>query len=257
MNPEHRQLPYNIRFDWGRTGADVITPGADISVVVDVLSFTTSLSIAIDAGINVFPYDRYDTSADQYAKEKNATLAVRRGAHAAGSVSLSPDTIRSAHGMTRLVLPSPNGSTIARALNASASHCLGASLRNAHAVASWIAQNFSPGTVVSVIAAGERWPDGSLRPAAEDLWGAGAVIAHLLDECPNWTPSPEAELAALAWRGVADRISTVLHQSASGRELIALGYAVDVEIAAEVDKSQSVPLLIGDRFQHAHGAAMS
>jgi len=32
---------------------------------------------------------------------------------------------------------------------------------------------------VMVVAAGERWPNGSLRPAAEDLWGAGAVLHTL------------------------------------------------------------------------------
>ena len=46
-----------------------------------------------------------------------------------------------------------------------------ASLRNAEAVGAWIGeQDYNS---VAVVAAGERWPDGSLRPALEDLLGAG------------------------------------------------------------------------------------
>ena len=33
-----------VRFDWGPTGAAAIAAGADVAVVVDVLSFTTTLS---------------------------------------------------------------------------------------------------------------------------------------------------------------------------------------------------------------------
>ncbi|WP_260850992.1 hypothetical protein [Rhodococcus sp. WB9] len=43
----------------------------------------------------------------------------------------------------------------------------------------WIARHCTSTSVVSVIAAGEKWPGGELRPAIEDLWGAGAVLSAL------------------------------------------------------------------------------
>lgn len=256
MIPEHRQLPYDVRFDWGLTGAGAAAADSpagkvDVAVVIDVLSFTTTLSVAIDAGIEVLPYPSHDDSALRYATDNNADLAVTRNAYTFGSVSLSPSTIRSAQSVTRLVLPSPNGSTISYALRSTAGLCVGASLRNARATAVWIAQSYPHSAVVSVIAAGERWPDGTLRPSIEDLWGAGAVIGHLIDMSPTRSPSPEAEVAAQAWRSIAGQASSALHRSASGQELIAAGYVQDVEIAAEVDQSQSVPVLTGDHFRDA------
>jgi 2-phosphosulfolactate phosphatase len=41
---------------------------------------------------------------------------------------------------------------------------------------------------------------------------------------------------------------TALRDCASGHELVALGYECDVEIAAEVDATDVVPVLRDDRF---------
>jgi 2-phosphosulfolactate phosphatase len=71
----------------------------------------------------------------------------------------------------RLVLPSPNGSSIAYALGSSAGICLGASLRNARAVAGWIADNHTQETVVAVIAAGEN---GRTAPCGRQWKTSGA-----------------------------------------------------------------------------------
>jgi 2-phosphosulfolactate phosphatase len=96
---------------------------------------------------------------------------------------------------------------------------------------------------ITVIAAGERWPDGSLRFAIEDLIGAGAVIEGL-----GGSKSPEASLAEAAFRDGESSIKDLLQECASGRELIERGFERDVELAAELNVSEAVPGLADGRF---------
>nr|WP_296770493.1 2-phosphosulfolactate phosphatase [Rhodococcus sp. (in: high G+C Gram-positive bacteria)] len=250
-NTQHRQQPYAIRFDWGTSGADAIAPGSDVAVVIDVLSFTTTLTVALDVGATVVPWKVHDDSAAVYARRRGAVLAVRRSEAGPGEVSLSPGTLRSGRPPSLLVLPSPNGSTISAQLKAGTSLCMGASLRNAPAVAAWIAENLAATSIVSVVAAGERWPDGELRPSIEDLWGAGFVIAELARLGDTRTISPEARVARDAWTAVSTRVATELAESASGRELIDAGFSEDVDIAAEVNSSSVVPVLESGEFTDA------
>lgn len=243
MNPEHRQLEYGLRFDWGLRGAEAIAAGVDTAVVVDVLSFTTTLSVAADAGIDVFPYSWNDESAVDYARDADAALAVRRSVAREGQISLSPRTIRESEVPSRLVLPSPNGSTIAFALASQVAVCVGASLRNASAVADWIVHEHGPGSRVAIVASGEKWPGGELRPAVEDLWGAGAVVVALTAAGWDGHVSPEARMAEDAWAAVSDSYEDRLRDCASGRELIVMGFPHDVAIASELDDSNTVPVL--------------
>jgi 2-phosphosulfolactate phosphatase len=97
-----------------------------------------------------------------------------------------------------------------------------------------------------VIACGERWPDGSLRPALEDLLGAGAVIAGLAR-----TRSPEASAAESAWSGAGDGIADLLAACSSGREQLVRGWDDDLHHAAQVDVSPVVPVLVDGAFVDA------
>ncbi|WP_290864284.1 2-phosphosulfolactate phosphatase [Hamadaea sp.] len=250
MISPYAQSAYAVRCDWGPVGADAVGPGAAIVAVVDVLSFTTALTVAADNGIEVFPYRWRDERAAAFAAEHDAMLAVGRQAVSPDQpVSLSPPTIRAARGITRLVLPSPNGSTVARRLAETGATVIGVSLRNARAAATWVTRTLPAGAAVAVIPAGERWKhDDSLRPAAEDLWGAGAFLQGLFDEGLDGF-SPEAELAAAAYRQVAPHLRDALYACASGRELTGYGYPEDVGIASEVDSSNVVPVLDGEGFR--------
>lgn len=245
-----QQLPFTIRMEWGLDGA-VAIGRADVAIVVDVLSFSTCVSVAADAGVTVLPFRWDDDGAAAFATENDAVLAVRRSDAGPGQISLSPRTIRAAHGVTRLVLPSPNGSTIAAHLRHQGGSVLAGCLRNAGAVARWLTDRHgADGATVAVIAAGERWPGGGLRPAVEDLWGAGAVVSEL--QRVGWRrASPEAATAAAAFDDVRADLPARLATCASGAELLALGFADDLAIAAEVDQSPAVPLLGRAGFRDA------
>ena len=255
----HGQAAYAVRFDWGPTGAAAVADGAAVAVVVDVLSFTTTVAVALEAGATVLPYRWEDGGAAGYAVGRDATLAVgrlvaraARNAGETGAVSLSPADLRRAvadEGVSRVVLPSPNGSAICFSLADRGIEVAAGSLRNATAVARWLGPYLEEGRPVAVIAAGERWPDGSLRPAVEDLWGAGAVLDALVTGVPGDVTSPEAELAAQAFRAATPHLARAMEQCASGRELLGLGFADDVSLAAELDVSNVVPVLVDGEFR--------
>ncbi|WP_223945493.1 2-phosphosulfolactate phosphatase [Arthrobacter sp. StoSoilB20] len=240
-----RQLPYAVRFEWGLDGARAVVPGADLAVVVDVLSFTTCVSVAVDRGAVVFPYPHRDASAIDFAAHHQALLAGPRNTE---SLSLSPSSLRKAGTLERVVLPSPNGSTISHELAASAPKVVAVSLRNAAATARWVHAALPADAVIAVIAAGEKWTDGGLRPSLEDQLGAGAFIAGLA-AAGRHSFSPEAEMAAAAFGAAEPRLTEVLQGCSSGRELIDAGYAGDVSIAAELDDSSAVALLLNGAFR--------
>ncbi|MBT2444130.1 2-phosphosulfolactate phosphatase [Streptomyces sp. ISL-36] len=240
----------DVTFGWGPTEARVLAPSSACVVVVDVLSFTTAVGVAVESGTAVYPYRWRDATARAYAERREATLAVGRSeATPEHPWSLSPAALRTAPPTPRLVLPSPNGSTIAA--EAGDATVVAASLRNRTAVAGWLAERGygSGARPLAVIASGERWPDGSLRPALEDLLGAGAVLSALRAAGP-FVLSPEATAAATLWEATDDPVAA-LHRCDSGRELYEYGYPQDVAVATEVDTSDTVPVLRDGAFQEA------
>ncbi|HTE74542.1 MAG TPA: 2-phosphosulfolactate phosphatase [Actinomycetes bacterium] len=225
-----------VAVEWGPAGAKVLSESCDVLVVVDVLSFSTALTVAVERGAKVWPHTGGE-SAGQLARDIGAVLAGNRSSH--DGVTLSPASLRELPDDARLVLPSPNGSSIAFAAVNSALPVVAGCLRNAHAVA----RHLRDVERIGIVPAGERWGDGSLRPAYEDLVGAGAVVERLTAEEPGVELSPEAEAAAAAFRWLRP-----LAQCPSGVELIDKGYADDVTIAEQVDASDVVPVMVEGRF---------
>ena len=99
--------------------------------------------------------------------------------------------------------------------------------------------------VVLLLAAASGFSAGrvTLRPAAEDLIGAGAI----LDRLPGHR-SPEAELAVAAFRAARGRLPDFLLASSSGREHAAKGTEGDVVLAAQLDVSDFAPRLVAGAY---------
>jgi 2-phosphosulfolactate phosphatase len=242
----HDQHAFRARLEWGRTGVKVLAGQADVVVVVDVLSFSTSVSVAVEGGAAVIPYRFRDSTAESFARSVGATLANpdRQGPGA----TLSPGSLSILRRGERLVLPSPNGATCTVIAAETGAAVVAGCLRNATAVGRFAA---AQGQTTAVIAAGETWPDGGLRPAVEDLLGAGAILAAL---GPRGL-SPEARAAVAAFRAADGDLHGILSTSSSGRELIDAGFGADVEIAAQVDVTDLVPVLIDGAFRATDAGA--
>ncbi len=240
-----------VRFEWGLAGPVTLSGPAAAVVIVDVLSFTTAVTVAVGRGTVIYPHLWPSPDTESFARAHQAVCAVRRRAVDADHPwSLSPAHLLCAPAIDRLVLASPNGSAIAAQITAGA--VVVACLRNATAVARWLSdrgfgRSDRPATII--IAAGERWPSGELRPALEDLLGAGAVIAALP---PELRRSPEATSAEAAWHAHRSHLAHAIQSCSSGQELIDAGYATDVDLASDPDTDQAVPLLTDGAFRQAN-----
>lgn len=234
------QSEFDLRCEWGAQGVAQLAPISDVVVIVDVLSFSTCVEVATHNGAIIFPYAFGDESVVDYATSIQAELATHRQRWSTTRYSLSPVSLMNIPDSTRLVLPSPNGSTLT--LLTGNTPTLAGCLRNCEAVARF-AQSY--GSKIAVIPAGERWKeDGSLRPAFEDLIGAGAILSYL-----HGSLSPEAAIALQSFQAFRQDLLGYLQKCSSGKELIAKDFAADVELAAAFNISSCVPLFTDNAYR--------
>lgn len=237
MKRFYDQGEFDVRCEWGEHGVSTLAPISDVVIVVDVLSFSTSVAIAIHNGAQVYPFRWRDERAAEFAASHQAELADQR--RTGEGYSLSPASLTHIPHGKRLVLPSLNGARLS--LAARPVPVLAGCLRNARAVALAASR---VGQKIAVIAAGEGWPeDHSLRPSFEDLVGAGAIISYL-----GGRLSPEALAALAAFRAVSSDLTRSLAQCSSGKELIERGFAEDVHLAAQLNANDTAPILLEDAF---------
>ena len=243
------QLPYDVRAEWGPRAAHEAARRGDVVVLVDVLSFSTAVTAAVEYGATIAPFEwGRGAAAEAEARRIGAKLRtnesqVRR--------ALSPLNFSEGDRDGLYLMTSPNGATCSR-IAARAPAVLAGCLRNATAVARVAGRLASAHqAAITVVPCGEIWPTEladaispqRVRPCVEDALGAGAICAACTGSL-----SPEAQLLVDAFEAAAPRIEQTLLDCASGRELVSKGYEDDVLFSAAGDASDAVPNLADGRY---------
>ncbi|MBW3617002.1 MAG: 2-phosphosulfolactate phosphatase, partial [Proteobacteria bacterium] len=122
----------SVTVEWGLRGVETLRDHVSVLVIVDVLSFSTAVDVAVSRGAAVHPFAYGDKDAQATADRLGAVLAEPRRA-SGGQFSLSPVSLQAILPGTQLLLPSPNGSRLSLACGST--RALTGCLRNARAVA--------------------------------------------------------------------------------------------------------------------------
>ncbi|RNB92007.1 2-phosphosulfolactate phosphatase [Brevibacillus fluminis] len=244
------QNGFDCKVEWGKRGAREAAERGDITIIVDVLSFSSTVVTAASMGAILYPFPPpINDAALAYAESIGAELMLGRAeAVRTGTPSLSPLSFGPQHQSNRFVLCSLNGAACTR-IAAEVPALLVGCLLNATAVANQANRlQKLTGAAITVVACGEHWRDpqaneNELRPAIEDYLGAGAILSKL-----TGSKSPEALVCLGAFQQAAPRLSELIWDCGSGRELRDSGFADDVRHCARLDVFDVVPLLNVDHF---------
>lgn len=250
MSALYDQSGFDARFDWGVDGATELGKTSRVLIVVDLMSFSTAIDVAVAHDAVAYPCEFAAGASKALALRVGGIETVaRRATSSAQPFSLSPSTMALARPGMKIIVASPNGAQVSLAAAKSGATVFAGCLRNASSVAKAALEIGAP---IAVIAAGERWSStDALRPAFEDLVGAGAILSAL----GAISMSPEARAALAAFRDAEKDLSRALAECASGRELIDRGFEQDVIWASERDVSTAVPILRDGAFVNLADAA--
>lgn len=239
-----------VHVEWGLIGARQAAARGDDVVIVDVLSFSTTVTVAAERGIDCLVYSGGELTErggrEAVAAELGAVAATGKRSAGPGRFSLSPASLLGITGVRTALFTSLNGALAVSATAGSPFVAIGC-LRNRSATAELIAGRLAadPDRRVSLVACGEHWssvvPDEEgLRPCVEDLLGAGAIAADLARR--GLRVSAEATAAAAVFTALGGLPDDLV----SSRELIAAGFGDDVRIAAQLDVTAIVPVRSAD-----------
>lgn len=239
---------------WGRRGAQAAAERGDILVVIDTLRFSTATATAVHHGALIYPCPPDEALFTALAERVGGEVAYHSASpslHSSASTrfTLSPRSYLGIEPGTRIVLPSPNGSTCCQ-YGARAAALFVGTLVNAQAVARAVSHLLSADERLNatLLACGERWrvPDeeGALRFALEDYLGAGAVLSAL-----PFAQTIEAQVCGTTFQAMREHLEAVLWECESGQELRAKGLDEDVRDAAQLNIYDTVPVLRGEQLE--------
>lgn len=242
------QSPNECRVEWGIRGAREAAERGDIVIIVDVLSFSSTVVSALRNGAIIYPYPPH-LDGKGFAEKLGAEYILGRAeAVRLGRPTLSPVSFNEEHADKKYVLTSLNGAFCTWAASKVPALLIG-SLLNAESVAAYANRlRKQVGADITIVPCGEQWSDveeneNNIRPCIEDYLGAGAILSYLEGE-----KSPEAVVCIGAFQHSKHKINELIWESGSGRELRQKGFEEDVKFCSRLNVYRTVPCLYLDHF---------
>ncbi|MGN7179752.1 2-phosphosulfolactate phosphatase [Cytobacillus kochii] len=234
--------------EWGKRGAREAANRGDIVIIVDVLSFSSTVVTGLNYGAIIYPYPPH-LNGKAYAQSLGAQYILGRAEAARlGAPTLSPVTFNHSHDRQKYVLSSLNGAFCTWIASHIPALFIG-SLLNASAVASAANQlSASLNANITVVPCGELWNgvkefEDSLRPAMEDYLGAGAILSRI-----EGKQSAEVQVCIGAFQHSKSTLSRLIWDCTSGIELRERGFEKDVKHCSRLNIYQTVPILKNQHF---------
>jgi len=211
------------------------TTGRHITVVIDVLRFTTSLCAAFDNGVEaVIPVESLEEA--KALKHKGYPVAAERDglklSFADFGNSAADFNVPEVKGKT-LAYSTTNG-TIAMVMAAENGPVVAAAFTNSDAVSSWlISQNQN----MIILCAG--WKN---QPCIEDTLCAGALVEKLLANRSFETHCDAAILALNQWKSSKNILQDVVEKATHYKRLLNLGVDPNLSFILQTGVSDAVPV---------------
>lgn len=237
------QLPQLLPSDWANKSV-----GPTLAVVIDTLRFTSTASVALQAGASSVCVAAEVETARQLAAQlgSGTLLCGERHCHRIEGFQLgnSPSEYMPAVvAQHDLVFSTTNGTRAVAAAEGSAQILL-ASILNRAAIVDWICS--SSYKRVWIFCAGT---DGQI--AAEDVLTAGAILSGCKARSAMSILSNDSAIIAMKlFESISGQIGTITEeaifglftQSAGGQNLIQSGYSSDIAAVAKLDTIDIVPI---------------
>ena len=199
------------------------TSSSDVSIMVDVLRASTTITTALDKFSKIIPCFTPEEAFELKNKTDGVIAGERGGAKVEGfDVGNSPNAIKNFENVLKAI----------KLYDEMDSKVLIGCLNNASAIAE--ASITLATTHIDVVMAGVRG-----EFAIEDYLAAGEIIYQISKICKDCEISEYAQSSILESRDY-NAVKKAFHESRSGKRLTELGYSEDINLSLEKNSSKNV-----------------
>lgn len=215
------------------------------AAVIDVLRASTTMVSALDAGCkDIIPCSSVEeaTRLAETLGRENIILCGERDGNKINGFDLgnSPSEFTESAVRTKtLLMATTNGTTVISKTRSAANLAI-ASFLNARAVADYL---IGLNSDINLICSGKLG-----RFSLEDILCAGFLTGIVSSKCPQAVLTDASKMAMALHKKESKSLLKALKQSQHGSYLISLGYIEDIKYAAQLDITETVPVLKDGRI---------